>query len=215
MMVMVVMLMIMAMMLIAMIMSATARVIAVVVMPMLMPMVMIVPVVMPMMMLMAVLMAVLMIVIMLRRFQRGRNPLLDARSLLARRCRVLGRHRHDLGRERDIVGPAEIVTAQPPRPVEDQQRRCAAHFVGRHRLRNAVRIRRIDADRERPAILLEENVERSRCHHRVMFEHRMQADDRDLGGIEAFSKPFGLRQSVLQTARAQHLEGNQHDHAPA
>lgn len=171
-------------------------------------MIMVVPVIMIVVVIMIV------AVIVLRRLQRRTEPLLDPRGLLAGRGAVLRRHCHDLGGERDVVRPAEVVPPQAARTVENQQRRRATHLVGGHRPGNVVVAGRIDADRKRPAVLLQENLERSGRHDRVMLEHGVEPYDGDLCRIEPLGEPLRLRQSVLEAPRTQHLESDKHDHAP-
>jgi len=189
------------------IMPAATRIIA------MMVVMMAVPVIMRVIMTMIVRMVMLVTMVMRRRLERGRDALLDPRGLFARRCFVLRRHRHDFRCDSDIVRPPEIVPPQAARAIEDQQRRRTSHLISRHRLRNAVLARRIDADRKWPAILLEEHLERRGRHDRVMLEHCMKPDDGDLRRIEPLRQAFRLRQAMLEAAGAQHLEGHENDDA--
>lgn len=114
-------------------------------------------------------------------------------GLLARSALVLDCHRHDLGREHDIVWPPEIVAAQTSGTVEDEEGRCTLHLVCGHCLRDAFAIGLINANRERPLVLAHEDFEGGRCHDIVMLEYGVKGDHCNLLRVEALAKAFGLR----------------------
>ena len=49
----------------------------------------------------------------------------------------------------------------------------------------------------------------------MMLEHRVKSDHDNLVGREDIGNALGLRNAGLNAARTQHLEGVEHDHAPA
>jgi hypothetical protein len=108
--------------------------------------------------------------------------------------------------------------AQVAVAVDQQQARRSLHAVGLHHDRNRVaRIGawRIDADRKRDAVLVQERLQRDGRHRGVMFEHRMEACHGDIRLGERRMDSLCLRQPVVHAGRTQHLECVQHHHAAA
>ena len=54
----------------------------------------------------------------------------------------------------------------------------------------------IEADRKPDPVFVEERFERYRHHRRVMLEHRVQGDDRDILSGESLFHPLQLRQAI-------------------
>ncbi|PRD38468.1 UNVERIFIED_CONTAM: hypothetical protein NCL1_03853 [Trichonephila clavipes] len=69
----------------------------------------------------------------------------------------------------------------------------------------------VDRDREVDAVLVQEGLQRYRSHGGVVLEHGVQSDHRHLVGRELGVHAFRLRQAVGDTARAEHMEGLQHN----
>ena len=137
---------------------------------------------------------------------------LDRNRGLARGTGVLDRQRHDLGGEPHILDVPEVVPAQAPLAIEQQQRRRAPHLVGGHGPGQACAIGRIDRDREAPSVFVDECLQRLRPHRRMMLEHGVQTDHHDLVVAELPGQALGLRQRVRHAARTQHLERHDNDH---
>src|SRR5690606_1730689 len=152
-----------------------------------------------------------MMVMLLGIDQGGGQRALDGDRCIARSLGVLDGQSHNFGGEAHVVDLTEIVAPQSPLPVEQQDRRRTLHFVGGHRLRQAGSVGLVDADREWPAILVNEGFQRLSGHRVVMLEYGVQAQDLHLVVGEALYDPFCKRQAVLHAAGAKHLEGLQHD----
>lgn len=70
----------------------------------------------------------------------------------------------------------------------------------------------VDANRESNAVLMQKGTKRGQAHGLVVFEHRMQADDRHVW--KELGDALSLRQSMRHTAWAEHLKGMHEDHVP-
>lgn len=106
------------------------------------------------------------------------------------------------------------MASQEAPPVDQDQARRATKRVGAHRLRHRIALRgrrQVHADRECDAVFVQECLQGYRRHCRMVLEHRVQADDRDVLRGKCRVDAARLRQTVLNTSRAEHLERVQHD----
>ena len=100
--------------------------------------------------------------------------------------------------------------------VDQYQAGRALQFVGRHGQRNRPGgARLIDGDGKVQPVLVHKGFQGHRRHRRVMFKHRMQADQNDLFLRERLPDLLRLRQPMRDAAGAEHLKGMQDHHAPA
>lgn len=108
------------------------------------------------------------------------------------------------------------LSAQPSLRIDEEGSRGALHRIRPHGAgyRIAVQTRSVDADRELHAVLVNERAQRLEPHRRMVFEDRVQSDDRHRRGLEEFGDSLGLRYGVCHAAGAKHLEGVQEHHPP-
>ena len=98
---------------------------------------------------------------------------------------ALEREGHDLRAEPNVVDLPEIVAPQAPLPVEKQHRGRALQLVGAEGPRQLFHVRLVDGDRKRQALFLDQRLDGARGLLVLVFERRMQPNDRDLVVVEA------------------------------
>lgn len=191
-------------------MSATAAAFVVVVM---MSISMIVIVVSPMAVTTTTTAAMVMLVLVLVGIdQDGSEAPLQRNRLLARRIARLDRQRHHLGGDADVIHLSQVMPAQAPLAVEDQQRRRSLKLVGVHRLGQRAPVLLVDGNRELVVTFIEEGFELGWCLLVGVFKNRVQTNHLDFIVLELRMQPCQLRQEMAHTARAMHLEGTKHHH---
>lgn len=142
--------------------------------------------------------------------QDGCKAPLQRNRLLARRIARLDRQRHHLGGDADVVHLSQIMPAQTPLAVEDQQRRRSLKLVGVHCFGQRAPVLLVDGNRELVVTLFEESFELGWCLLVGFFKNRMQTNNLDFVVLKLRMQPRQLRQKMAHTARAMHLEGSEH-----
>ena len=99
-----------------------------------------------------------------------------------------------------------MVGAQIARPVDQNQARRAAHIISRHCFWQMPWPRRVNGNRKGNFVLVEKGRQGDRRHGVMMFENRMQADDRNLVFRKRILNQFGERKSMRNAARAERLK---------
>ena len=100
--------------------------------------------------------------------------------------------------------------------INQHQRWCPTQALAGHSDRCAFRFfMRIDPDRKADPVFVQKGFERCWCHGRMMLEHGMKADDRDIATVERLFDTLELREPIGNATRAKHLECAEDNHASA
>ncbi len=117
----------------------------------------------------------------------------------------------DLGSDHQVFDLAKVLVTQTALGIDQAQAGSAAQAIGAHGLRDRILLPgSVHAHGKIDAVFVQKGFQGHRRHRGMVFKDGMQTDHRDLFGWEHGLDALGLRQTVGDATRAQHLKGFQH-----
>ncbi len=141
-----------------------------------------------------------------------RKPAFERGRYLAWRVPGFDYKAHNFGRQPDVVDLAQIMTAQTPLPVDNQDGRRPLQLISGHRFRRIGAVRLVLGNRKRQPVLGNKGLDRLGVLLLMIFKSGVEADHRHLVVIKVARQALRLRHPPLIRAGAMGLECNDHHH---